>query len=303
MMVRVSPALARGIALAAVLVCGGRLADPPPPVDPPKAVLPKPDPDRAVELVRSQDFLPLFDAAGRRIEALFPAEREQAFLDEVFSFSGKWKAVTRSDASYARYVGKTFERRVLGPADVQGLLDRVRGDYAYAVSAAENRLLAAFAEDLRPSRPGLSFEDLRVERARLAEAIGPLVVRDLALNGVSIAGSELAAAILVGALTSAGILGGSTAAGAAAGAWTFGAGLVAGIVAGIVIDAIVGGVSEDAARAEIHRHLQDLRNRIVDGVHDALARALLAWRDLEERCVRELYRQGGRHGGMAVGPQ
>ena len=297
---RVSPMLARGIALAAVLVAGGRLADPPPPHDPPAAVLPKPDSERAVALVRSQDWLPLFDVMGKRIQALFPAEREQAFLDEVFSLSGKWKAVTRGDASYARYVRKAFERLVLAPAEVQAMLDQVRGDYDYAVSAAENRLLIAFAEDLRPFRPGLSFEGLAAEHAAFARALGPLVMRDLAMNGVSIAGSEVAAAILVGALTSAGILGGSTAAGAAAGPWTFGLSLVAGIVAGVVIDAILGDFSEAAARVEVHRQLQELRNRIVDAVHDALARALLAWRDLEEACARKLY-EGESHGGIAAG--
>lgn len=300
MMMRVSPVLARGIALAAVLVAGGRLADPPPPRDPPAPFVPSPDPERAVALVRSQDWLPLFDAMGKRIQALFPADREQAFLDEVFSLSGKWKAVTRGDASYARYVRKSFERLLLAPADVQAMLDRVRGDYDYAVSAAENRLLVAFTEDLRPFRPGLSLEGVAAEHAAFARVLGPLVVRDLAMNGVSIAGSELAAAILVGALSSAGVLGGSTAAGAAAGPWTFGVSLVAGVVAGIVLDAILGDFSEAAARVEVHRQLQDLRNRIVDAVHDALARALLAWRDLEEACVRKLY-GGGNHGGIAAG--
>jgi hypothetical protein len=290
MMVRVGPVLARGIALAAVLVAGGRLTDPTPPSDPPEAVLPAPDPERAIALVRSQDFLPLFDVMGRRIEALFPREREQAFLDEVFSLSGKWKALTRGEASYARYVRKSFERLVLAPAEVDAMLDRVRGDYAYAVSAAENRLLAEFEEELRPHRPGLAIEGLAREHGALAAALGPLVVRDLAMNGVSIAGSEVGAAILAAAL----------AAGAVSAPWTFGAGLVAGLVVGIVLDAVLGDLAEDAARAEVHRVLQDLRNRIVDAVHDALARALLDWRRLEEACVVELYR-GGNHAGMAAG--
>jgi hypothetical protein len=297
-MVRVSPMLARGIALAAVLVCGGRLADPPPPADSPVPGLSRPDPERAIALVRSQDFVPLFDVAGRRIQALFPPEREQAFLDEVFSLAGKWKAVTRGRDSYARYVRKSFERLILAPAEVQAMLEQVRADHGYAVSAAENRLLIAYVEDLRPFRPELSFEDLRTEHAGLARTIGPLVVKDLAMNAVSIAGSEVAAAILVGTMTSTGLV----AAGAAAGPWTFGASLVAGVLAGIVLDAILGDLAEDAARAEIHRHLQDFRNRIVDAVHDALARALLDWRRLEEACVREMY-QGGHHGGIAAGPR
>jgi hypothetical protein len=293
-MVRVSPMLARGIALAAVLVFCGRLADPPPSADSPAPPISRPDVDRAVELVRSQDFLPLFDAAGRRIQALFPPEREQAFLDEVFSLAGKWKAFTRGRESYAKYVRKTFERRILAPVEVSAMLDQVRADHAYAVSAAENRLLIAYVEDLRPFRAELTLDGLRVEHADLARNLGPLVVKDLAMNAVSIAGSEVAAGLLVGALTMA--------SGAVSGPWTFGAGLVAGIVAGIVIDAILGDLAEDAARAEIHRHLQELRNRIVDAVHDALARALLDWRRLEESCVRELYRPGGNnHGGIAAG--
>ncbi len=300
-MMRVSPALARGIALAAALLGAGRLADPPPPAASSLPVAPRPDPERALALVRSQDFLPLFDAAGLRIGALFRGERVEAFLDEVFGLSGKWKALTRGEDSYARYVRKAFERHLLAPGEIQVLLDQVRGDYDYAVSAAENRLLVAVQEDLRPFRPGLAFEDLAHEHGRLARALGPLVVRDLALNGVSIAGSEVAAALLAGALASAGILGGSAAAGAAAGPWTFGASLAVGVVVGLVLDAVLGELAEDAARAEIDRHLQELRNRIVDAVHGSLARALLDWKRVEEACVRELY-EGGNHGGIAARP-
>ena len=39
---------------------------------------------------------------------------------------------------------------------------------------------------------------------------------------------------------------------------------------------------------EVRRHVNDLRNRIIDGVYDALARALAAHRRLQERCIRAL---------------
>lgn len=98
--------------------------------------------------------------------------------------------------------------------------------------------------------------------------------------------------ILVGALTSAGILGGSVAAGTAGAGWTFGVSLVVGIVVGLGIDAVVGGACEDAVRWEIRLHLNGLRNRVIDDVYFALGHALASHRRLQEECVRELYDGG-----------
>ena len=40
--------------------------------------------------------------------------------------------------------------------------------------------------------------------------------------------------------------------------------------------------------------MNGVRNQMIDGVHDALVKALLAYRTLQERCVMELY-EGGSH--------
>jgi hypothetical protein len=93
----------------------------------------------------------------------------------------------------------------------------------------------------------------------------------------------------VAALSSTGILGTSVAAGATGSPLTFGLSLAAGLIAGIALDAIVGDVYEDAARMEVRRQLNLLRNKAIDDVHAALVRALLAYRTLQERCVVQLY--------------
>ncbi len=281
---RVGAGLARGIVVTAVvLLAGGPLSDPAPSRT-----------TRALALVRAQDFTPLFDVAGKRVSAFFDPAKEQLFLDEVFSLSGKWKAVTRGRESYERYVRKIFEEKVFSARDFDQILEQIRSDYVYGIAAAENRLLVALYDDIRPSRPELSFAEFRSEYGTLAASIAPHVLRDLGMNLISFAGSDAAAVLLVAALSSAGILGTSVAAGTAGGPVTFGISLVAGLIAGIVLDAVVGDLYEDAARMEVRRHVNVLRNRMIDGVHDALVKALLAHRTLQERCVVALY-EGGSH--------
>lgn len=278
---RVGVQLARGIVVAAVLLSGGPLVDP----GPSRTA-------RAVALVRAQDFTPLFDIAGRRVSDYFDPRKEARFLEEAFSFSGKWKAVTRSRESYEKHVRRIFEKHVFSARDFETVLDQIRADFAYGTAAAENRLLVALYDDIRPVRPGLSFEKFRMEYGEVASTLAPQVLRDLGMNIVSFAGSDAAAVLLVAALSSAGILGGSVAAGSAGGPVTFGASLAIGLVAGIALDAIVGDAYEDAARIEVRRHICDLRNRLIDDVHDALVKALLAYRRLQERCIVELYEGG-----------
>jgi hypothetical protein len=280
---RVGVWLARGILVAAVLSVGAPLSDPAPSRT-----------ARALALVRAQDFTPLFDVAGKRVSAFFDPAKETLFLDEVFSLSGKWKAVTRGRESYERYIKKVFEEKVFSARDFDAVLEQIRSDYLYGTAAAENRLLVALYDDIRPTRPGLSFDTFRSEYGTLAASIAPHVLRDLGMNLISFAGSDAAAVLLVAALSSAGILGTSVVAGSAAGPVTFGISLVAGIIAGIALDALVGDVYEDAARMEVRRHMNGVRNRMIDGVHDALVKALLAYRLVQERCVVELY-EGGAH--------
>ncbi len=274
---RVGVRLARGIVVAAVLLSGGRLGDP----SPSRTA-------RALALVRAQDFTPIFDMAGRRVDAYFDPAKAERFLDDLFSLSGKWKAVTRGRESYERHVKKVFEERVASPAGFEAMLSQIRADYDYGIRAAENRLLAALYEDVRPARPALSFDAFRAEYADLSRALAPDVVRDLGMNLISFAGSDAAAVLFVAAVGSTGILGTSVAAGATGSPATFGLSLAAGLVAGIALDAIVGDVYEDAARMEVRRQMNALRNRAIDDVHDSLVRALAAYRALQERCVVQI---------------
>lgn len=285
-MKRVGVRLARGIVVAAVLLTGGPLVDSVPSRT-----------ARALTLVRSQDFTPLFDLAGRRIDDYFDPRKGERFLDDLFGMAGKWKAVTRGRDSYERHVRKVFEERVFSPSGFEAVLDQIRTDYAYGIAAAENRLLVALYDDVRPAHADLNFASFRAEFSGLAASLGPQVVRDLGMNLVSFAGSDAAAVLFVSALTSTGILGSSVAAGAAgaaSGPVTFGISLAVGLIAGIALDAVVGDVYENAARAEIRRQINALRNRIIDEVHDAILKALVAYRSIQERCVVELYEGGPR---------
>jgi hypothetical protein len=289
-MKRVGALLARGIVVSVVLLAGGPLIDP----GPSRTA-------RALGLVRSQDFTPIFAIAGRRVSDYFDPKKETLFLDEVFSLSGKWKAVTRGRASYERYIRKVFEEKIFSMREFDQVLEQIRSDYVYGTAAAENRLLVALYDDVRTARPGLTFESFRSEYQNLAASLAPVVIRDLGMNIISLVGSDAAAVLLVSALSSAGILGSSVAAGTAGGPATFGVSLAVGIAAGLALDAIVGEVYEDAARMEVRRHVTELRNRAIDDVHGALVKALLAYRTLQERCVVELY-EGGSNERLAHRP-
>src|ERR1043166_7699490 len=235
-MARVGPMLARGIAIAAVFFMGGRLSGPAP------SRL-----DRSLRFIRSQNFSPVLEVARRRIEGHFSREREERFLDALFSMSGKWKAATRGREAYERFVARTFERIVLEAEALAARLEKIREDWSFSMAAAENRLLAVVYDDLSPARPGLSMSELRVDYARLSASLAPLVLRDLGINFISIGGSEVASILLTSALASSGII-----AGASAGAWTFGAGLVAGLAVGLVIDETAGAAYEEVARRQLH---------------------------------------------------
>jgi len=277
-MKRVGVQLARGIVVTVVLLTGGPLVDP----GPSRTA-------RALALVRAQDFTPLFNVSGRRVCEYFDPKKEDRFIEEAFSLSGKWKAVTRSRESYEKYVRRIFEKHIFSAREFEKVLDQIRSDFAYGTAAAENRLMVALYEDIRTTRPGLTFDRFRAQYGDIAASLAPQVLRDLGMNLISFAGSDAAAVLLVAALSSAGILGTSVAAGGAGGAVTFGATLVAGIIAGIALDAVVGDAYEDAARMEVRRHVSQLRNRVINDIHDALVKALLAYRMLQERCILELY--------------
>src|ERR1700682_113402 len=113
-MKRVGVLLARGVVVTAALLAGGPLGDPAPSRT-----------ARALALVRAQDFTALFDIAGKRVSDYFHPRKEDLFLQEVFSLSGKWKAVTRGRESYERYVRKVFEERVFSPADFDKVLAQI----------------------------------------------------------------------------------------------------------------------------------------------------------------------------------
>lgn len=272
--------LARGIAFTAAFLAPVRLWDPPPsPLE------------RALFLVRSQDFTPLFESICRRLEAPFTAERQERFLEELFGLSGKWKAMTRSRASYERFVRKAFERHLFGPAEFERLVEGVRGDLACAFDAAENRLLVALYEDARVERPTLRFEGFRNNYAKLALDLRAQIVGDTGLNALSVGAGEAAAAAATAGLASGGILGGAAATGTASGVWTFGVGLGVSLAAGLAVDAWVGEICEDAARARIRAHLAELRNRLAEGVTRQAAEAVASFVRFQERAVRELYRR------------
>jgi hypothetical protein len=282
-MKRVGGRLARGIVVAAVLLSGGTLVE----TAPSRTA-------RALALVRAQDFTPIFEIAGRRVDAYFDPRKGDRFLDELFSLKGKWKVVTRGRESYERFVRKTFEERVVSEAGFEAVLAQIRADYAYGTAAAENRLLVALYEDVRTERPQLTFPAFRAEYREMAAELAPQVIRDLGMNIVSFVGSDAAAVLFVAALGSAGILGTSVAAGAAAGPLTFGISLAVGIAAGVALDSVVGDLYEDAARMDVRRQMNRMRNQMIDDVHGALVRALLAYRTLQERCVVKLY-EGDAH--------
>jgi hypothetical protein len=277
--------------VALLFLGAGRLSDPSHSLnDAPGIEPPVPHPERALAFIRAQDFAPVLDAAGRRVAAYFDEARQDAFADEVFSLTGKWKLATRSRASYEKAVRRAFERRVYRPDDFRArVLDPLRDDLAFALLGAENRLLVTVFEDLRVTRTPLEFEALRVEHAKLVDVLMPLVARDLGMNLIAVAAGEAAASLFSAGLVAAGV---------SAGPWTFGASLVAGLAAGIAVDATAGAAWEDAARARIRTDVNALRNRLMSDVDLALARAVLGWRRAQEAAVTRLY-TGERHADLA----
>jgi len=276
---RVSKGLARGIAVAAVFLCGDRLGDS------------APSPlHKTLAYIRSQDFTPVFAVARQRVEAHFSPQKERDFLETLFSISGKWKALTRSKRSYERHVARSFEKIVLDPAELARLSEAIRQDWIFAVAGSENRLLGVVYEDLRPFRPELTALTLRRQFAGVQTDLLPMVLQDLGLNVVSIAGAEAAVSILTGVIASTATAG--EAAGTAAivgGPWTFGASLAVGLAVGILIDQTAGEAYEDVARTQLRLQVNEIRNQMIDQVYDALARAVFSTRKLQEECVRALY--------------
>ena len=275
-MMRVGKGLARGIVVASVVLTSGPLSDPAP------SRL-----ERPLRFIRSQDFTPLFDVVRKRLEGHFTPEREARFFEALFGVSGKWKAMTRGPEAYERFVGRTFEKSLLEPADLARVTESIRQDWSFGMRSSENRLLALVHADLRPFRPELTLEGLRLEYRDLALSLAPSVLQDLGMNAASLAGSEAAAMLLTAALTSTGLIGG--------GVWTFGVGLAVGLAVGLVIDQTAGEAYEESARIQIHLRVNEVRNRMIDQVFEALARAVILHRELQERCVRALY-EGGPHG-------
>ncbi|HEX7899681.1 MAG TPA: hypothetical protein VF950_18065 [Planctomycetota bacterium] len=268
--------------MALLFLGAGRLSDPSHSLsDAPDIAPPVPHPERALAVLRAQDFTPVLDAAGRRVAAYFDDARQAAFLDEVFSLRGKWKLATRSRASYEKAVRRAFERHVHRPEDFRArVLDPIQDDLAFALLSAENRLLVTVFEDLRAWKPSLEFAALRAEHAGLVDVLTPLVARDLGINLVAVAAGEAAASLFSAGLAAAGVT---------SGPWTFGIGLAAGLAAGIAVDATAGAAWEDAARAKVRTEVNALRNRLMTDVDDALSRALLGWRRAQEEAVTRLY--------------
>jgi hypothetical protein len=256
---------------------------------------------RALAALRRQDYSPLFDVAAERLQGLFTKDREQAFLDDLLSLSGKWKAATRGEASYRRYVRKLFERTVFGPVDAERLLTQLRADLAYGFAALENRLLVEIEADLRHCRPDLTLPALAGEYRRLSERVAAGVAGDLGMNVVSLVGSEVVSVLGLSALASSGALGPSLAAGGATGAWSLGVGLLLGLGAGLALDWALGDLYEDVARAELRATIHVLRSRLIDEVHATLVAAVLRHREFQEACIRDLFGRRA-HGGLVARP-
>ncbi len=284
---RVSQKLARGIFLAVLLVAGGRLSS-----STPSSL------ERARGFIRSQNFSPTFQLAGDRIEGYFRSRDIEGFIDEVFSLGGKWKAVTWRQASYEEYIGEAVERHLVSTREVNDLLERIRGDFRFALEASHNRLITVLYTEVRRERPRLPLGEFRATFKGLASELAPSVLDDLGMNVTSIVGAEAAVMITAAAMSSSTIMGSSAAVGAAAGPWTFGTGLVVGITVGMIIDSVAGAESEDAARAQIRKELNLLRNRLFHEVDGALIKGFVAHLGLQEACARSLC-QGGRHGAPA----
>lgn len=248
-----------GIVLAVVFAAAVPLSNPTP------APL-----DRALSLVRAQDASPAFESAGRRLQAHFAAMDEDAFIGEIFSLKGKWKALTLDRRAWRDHVQDVFEKHLFNPAALEVVLRDIAEDFRRVEEGQENRLRAALTPALRGSRPEISFPVFESAPGEFASA----VTGDLVMNVVAIGGGE---AITMPVLAAGG---------------GFGWGLIVGLVAGVALDALVGEAHEGMARGEVRLCLNGLRNRILDDVVAALGSAVAARRRAQERCVRKIFERG-----------
>lgn len=222
-----------------------------------------------------------------------------AFVDDLVSLKGKWRALFWSEADFREHVRRRFESRLFAPEDVdREILEPVRRDLAFVLDAAEAGLALDIAHgsgsgcgasgrpwrapDSGPARgpSGIRSKEPWVNlRDRISTSTARLVAQDLNMNLVAILGSEYAATITTSALAQAGIFGSSVAAGASQSWWNFGVGLVAGVVAGLVVDGILGDVCEDTLRSTVRAELDRFRAKLLfeaDGLVAAVRRLLEA---------------------------
>ncbi|MBI2930611.1 MAG: hypothetical protein HYY16_03085 [Planctomycetes bacterium] len=236
---------------------------------------------RSVVRRHAVDVEPVLDLANRRVEEFFAARfaRTDAFVDELFSFRGKWRSMFWGREDYERWVRRAFERRLMSEEDFEReVLVKVREDFSYAWGATENRVLADVHTLVRSDVPKLDFEPFAAQVGRLAADLLPGVAADTAMNVVTLAASEGASTAAMSGLALVGI-------GAANSWWNFGIGLVVGVVAGIVVDAVVGEVAEDEARMRVHAELVLMRRRAADEVVRVLVEAWRAHLERQEEVI------------------
>jgi hypothetical protein len=236
------------------------------------------------------DALQVLDLVGRRIDEFFARRQPkiEGFVDEMFGFRSKWRATFWRREDFERHVRRRFEAALFRPEDFEReVAGPVRQDLAFALEASEARVAADLAGWARSPRGPLTARELQ---PRLEGLMAPLVSRDLGMNLVSIAGSELAAAAAAAVIPRAGAAGTAVVAGAGASWWTAGISLAVGIAAGIAIDAAVGEAVEDEARAAVNAELTRLRSWMLekeDGLWWAARRAIESHvRALEQSAVR-----------------
>ncbi len=255
------------------------VAAPPPPPAAPRVDIPRVVAEaRTVVRSHAADINPALDLASARVEKFFAVRfaRVDGFVDELFGWRGKWRATFWSRDDYERHVRRTFDRAVMRASDFElDVLAPVRGDFAYAAAASENRTIADVHALVRIHAPQLEFE--RFETAIRAD-LASLVHTDTTMNIVSIAGSEAATIGTGMALAALGVC-------AANSWWNAGASLVIGVVVAIVIDALVGEACEDAARMHVHAELVALRRKAVDAVIKGLANTWLEHVDRQESAI------------------
>jgi len=224
------------------------------------------DVERARDSARrhSAEAFQVLDLVGRRIDGFFARRQPQVdvFVDEIFGFRGKWRALFWGREDFERHVRRRFEAAIFRPEDFEReVAEPVRRDLAFALEASEARVAADLAGWAKTPRGPLTARELQ---PRLEGMMAPLVSRDLGINLISIAGSELAAAAAAAVIPRAGALGASMAAGAGASWWTAGISLIVGLAAGLAIDAALGDEVEEEARAAVRSELARLRTWMLD---------------------------------------